>query len=233
MAELQDPNRNRIAQWLEVVPEQGIVDLSFHLAPEATLGTYTVEVAGGATFGIFSVEEYVLPKFKVDVIEPKQLSTVEESFLVTICCRYTCGKSMLGAVQVSVCQKAYTYHFPEAEWEQLPDKCRNLSGQTDKAGCFSTSVDMSTFNLTGYMYSHTINIVATVVEEGTGVEANTTQDINISSQVGSITFEDTKNFYYPSFPFSGKGRFQMEDSVHYPGQRPHYYQNGYLHLQSF
>nr|XP_035933418.1 alpha-2-macroglobulin-like protein 1 [Halichoerus grypus]XP_035933419.1 alpha-2-macroglobulin-like protein 1 [Halichoerus grypus] len=70
MAELQDPNRNRIAQWLEVVPEQGIVDLSFHLAPEATLGTYTVEVAGGAAFGTFSVEEYVLPKFKVDVIEP-------------------------------------------------------------------------------------------------------------------------------------------------------------------
>lgn len=27
---------------------------------------------------------------------------------------------------------------------------------------------MSTFNLTGYMYSRTINIVATVMEEGTG-----------------------------------------------------------------
>lgn len=27
---------------------------------------------------------------------------------------------------------------------------------------------MSTFNLTGYTYSHSINIVATVVEEGTG-----------------------------------------------------------------
>jgi hypothetical protein len=27
---------------------------------------------------------------------------------------------------------------------------------------------MATFNLTGYMYSHNINIVASVVEEGTG-----------------------------------------------------------------
>ncbi|XP_026358288.4 alpha-2-macroglobulin-like protein 1 [Ursus arctos] len=289
MVELQDPNTNRIAQWLEVVPEQGIVDLSFQLAPEATLGTYTVAVAGGTTFGTFSVEEYVLPKFKVDVVEPKQLSTVEESFLVKVCCRYTYGKPMLGAVQVSVCQKAYSYYFPEGERERLPDKCRNLSGQTDKAGCFSASVDMSTFNLTGYMYSRTINIVATVVEEGTGVEANTTQDIDISSQVGTITFEDTKNFYYPNFPFSGKirvrghdgsflknhsvflvvygingtinqtlttdndglapfkldtvnwngrdisleGRFQMEDSVYNPGQRPRYYSNGYLHLWSF
>lgn len=54
----QDPNSNRIAQWLEVVPEQGIVQLSFQLAPEATLGTYTVAVAEGKTFGTFSVEEY-------------------------------------------------------------------------------------------------------------------------------------------------------------------------------
>lgn len=211
MVELQDPNSNRIAQWLEVMPEQGIADLSFQLAPEATLGTYTVAVAGGKTFGTFLVEEYVLPKFQVDVVEPKQLSTVEESFLVKICCRYTYGKPMRGAAQVSVCQKAYTHHFPEAEWEQLPDRCKNLSGQTDKSGCFSASVDMSTFNLTGYTYSHSINIVATVVEEGTGAEANTTQDIYISSEMGSITFEDTKNFYYPNFPFTGKIRVRGHD----------------------
>lgn len=54
----QDPNNNRIAQWLDVAPQQGIVDLSFQLAPEATLGTYTVTVAEGKTFGTFSVEEY-------------------------------------------------------------------------------------------------------------------------------------------------------------------------------
>lgn len=54
----QDPNTNRIAQWLDVAPRQGIVDLSFQLAPEATLGTYTVTVAEGKTFSTFSVEEY-------------------------------------------------------------------------------------------------------------------------------------------------------------------------------
>ena len=33
-----------------MVPKQGIVDLSFQLAPEATLGTYSVAVADGKTF---------------------------------------------------------------------------------------------------------------------------------------------------------------------------------------
>ncbi|KAL1790170.1 alpha-2-macroglobulin 1, partial [Sigmodon hispidus] len=211
MVELQDPNNNRIAQWLEVAPQQGIVDLSFQLAPEATLGTYTVTVAEGRTFGTFSVEEYVLPRFKVEVLEPKQLSTVEKFFIVKICGRYTYGKPVGGAVQVSVCQKAYTYWYREVDQEQLPDKCRKFTGQTDKAGCFSASVDMCTFNLTGYMYSHSINIVASVVEEGTGLEANTTQDIYISSNMGSMTFEDTNNFYYPNFPFSGKVRVRSHD----------------------
>ncbi|XP_055136706.2 alpha-2-macroglobulin-like protein 1 [Symphalangus syndactylus] len=211
VVELQDPNSNRIAQWLEVVPEQGIVDLSFQLAPEAMLGTYTVAVAEGKTFGTFSVEEYVLPKFKVEVVEPKELSTVQESFLVKICCRYTYGKPMLGAVQVSVCQKANTYWYREVEREQLPDKCRNLSGQTDKTGCFSAPVDMATFDLIEYAYNRQINIVATVVEEGTGVEANATQNVYISPQMGSMTFEDTSNFYHPNFPFSGKIRVRGHD----------------------
>lgn len=43
-----------------------------------------------------------------------------------------------------------------------------VAPQADKTGCFSAPVDMSTFNLTGYKYSHSINIVASVVEEGTG-----------------------------------------------------------------
>uniref|UniRef100_A0A4W2EIH5 Alpha-2-macroglobulin like 1 n=1 Tax=Bos indicus x Bos taurus TaxID=30522 RepID=A0A4W2EIH5_BOBOX len=200
IVELQDPNNNRIAQWLNVVPKQGIVDLSFQLAPEATLGTYSVAVADGKTFGTFSVEEYVLPKFKVEVVEPKELSVAEDSFLVKVCCRYTYGKPMQGVAHVSVCQKPYTYRYPDPEREHLPDRC------IDKAGCISTSVAMSMFNLTGYFYRQDINIMATVVEEGTGVEANTTRDIYISSQMGSMTFEDTNDYYYPNFPFSGKIR---------------------------
>ncbi|KAM7243900.1 hypothetical protein CapIbe_004508 [Capra ibex] len=211
IVELQDPNNNRIAQWLNVVPKQGIVDLSFQLAPEATLGTYSVAVADGKTFGTFSVEEYVLPKFKVEVVEPKQLSMAEDSFLVKVCSRYTYGKPMQGVAHVSVCQKPYIYRYPDPEREHLPDRCKKVSGHIDKAGCISTSVAMSMFNFTGYYYRQDINIMATVVEEGTGVEANTTRDIYISSQMGSMTFEDTNDYYYPNFPFSGKIRVKGHD----------------------
>lgn len=53
---VQDPNGNRIAQWREVTPRQGIVDLSLPLASEPALGTYTISVEGKSHS--FSVEEY-------------------------------------------------------------------------------------------------------------------------------------------------------------------------------
>lgn len=53
---VQDPRGNRIAQWREVTPRQGIVDLSLPLAAEPALGTYTIEVEGKRHS--FSVEEY-------------------------------------------------------------------------------------------------------------------------------------------------------------------------------
>ncbi|ELW47374.1 Alpha-2-macroglobulin-like protein 1 [Tupaia chinensis] len=89
-------------------------------------------------------------------------------------------------------------------------KC--LPGQTDKTGCFSAPMGMSTFNFTGHLCRNSINIVATVVEERTDIEANTTEDVIISSQMGSMTFEDTDNFYYPNFLFSGKIRVRGHGS---------------------
>uniref|UniRef100_A0A8C3HTF9 A2ML1 protein n=1 Tax=Chrysemys picta bellii TaxID=8478 RepID=A0A8C3HTF9_CHRPI len=52
----QDPSGNRIAQWQDVTPQQGIVDLSLPLSAEPALGTYAIEAQG--TRHSFSVEEY-------------------------------------------------------------------------------------------------------------------------------------------------------------------------------
>lgn len=52
----QDPKKNRIAQWLNVTPVGGIVDLSFPLAAEAPVGEYTIKTPDRTH--TFSVEEY-------------------------------------------------------------------------------------------------------------------------------------------------------------------------------
>lgn len=53
---MQDPKGNRIAQWLNVIPMGGIVDLSFPLAAEAPVGEYTIKMPDRTH--TFRVEEY-------------------------------------------------------------------------------------------------------------------------------------------------------------------------------
>lgn len=54
----QDPEYNRIAEWQNVKSNRGIVDLSFPLASEASLGEYTISVQQDIAEKTFSVEEY-------------------------------------------------------------------------------------------------------------------------------------------------------------------------------
>ncbi|XP_034641885.1 alpha-2-macroglobulin-like protein 1 isoform X3 [Trachemys scripta elegans] len=203
LVELKDPENNRIGQWLNVKPARGIVQLSFQLAAEPPLGTYTINVDSGKAYSIFSVEEYVLPKFKVVVAEPTRIFTSDTSFPLKVCGKYTYGKPVQGTVQVSLCQTAYTWYIDRTESEPT-DICQNVTGQTDKTGCFSASVDLAFFSLVSPRYSHNINMVATLVEAGTGVEANATHVVFMSEQAGTMSFEDSDNYYHPGYPYSGK-----------------------------
>lgn len=57
---VQDPDNNRIAQWVDVKPFHGILDLHFPLASEAPLGTYTIKIGQEELEKEkkFTVEEY-------------------------------------------------------------------------------------------------------------------------------------------------------------------------------
>ncbi|XP_074915919.1 alpha-2-macroglobulin-like protein 1 [Chelonoidis abingdonii] len=80
---VQDPSGNRIAQWRDVTPQQGIVDLSLPLSAELALGTYAIEAQG--TRHSFSVEEYVLPKFKMTLELPPVVTVLDETLLLRVC----------------------------------------------------------------------------------------------------------------------------------------------------
>lgn len=54
----QDPEYNRIAEWLNVKSRHGIVDLSFPLASKAPLGEYTISVQQDMVQKTFTVDEY-------------------------------------------------------------------------------------------------------------------------------------------------------------------------------
>ncbi|XP_074858444.1 alpha-2-macroglobulin-like protein 1 [Carettochelys insculpta] len=197
---LQDPNNNRIGQWLDVAPQEGIADLYFQLAAEPPLGTYIISVANDKAHSSFSVEEYVLPKFEVVFEGPTQIYALAKTFPLFVCARYTYGKGVQGKIHVSLCQKTWWYF----QGSQRPPLCQYYTNQMDKMGCFSTSVNLSVFNRISSEYRSNIDAVATVVEDGTEVQFNASRSFFISRTSGTATFEDVNPYYYTGESYSGK-----------------------------
>nr|XP_033781005.1 alpha-2-macroglobulin-like protein 1 [Geotrypetes seraphini] len=198
--ELQDPNGNRIGQWLNVVPQQGIVDLSYPLASEPPLGTYIINVDAGKAKQGFDVEEYVLPKFEVRFVAPVQIYILDVSFEVQVCGRYTYGKLVDGTFTVTLCRKAWYWQ------EDTPDLCQTYKGWT-VAGCFSFMVNASTFQLSATRYYYeSIEATASLLEEGTGVNLNGSSTFHMSSVAGTVIFEDIEDYFHPRQSFQGAMR---------------------------
>ncbi|NXP90693.1 A2ML1 protein, partial [Passerina amoena] len=201
---VQDPKNNQIEQWQNVVPQDGIADLSFQLSEEPLLGTYVINVTSASAYGSFSVKERVLPKFEVIFEAPNQIYALETTFPLRVCGRYTRGKSVQGMVHVSLCQKIAPF-LPSAS---KPDLCYKFSNQTDEAGCFSTNVSLSSFSRDFRYYRDSIAAEASLLEDATGVQINTSSQILISRTAARAVFETPNEYYIPGVPYRGKIKVQ-------------------------
>ncbi|XP_069721408.1 alpha-2-macroglobulin-like protein 1 [Phaenicophaeus curvirostris] len=197
---LQDPKNNRIEQWLNVVPQDGIADLSFQLSDEPLLGTYVINVTNAKVYGSFSVEEYVLPKFEVIFEMPNQIYALDKTFLLRVCGRYTYGKGVQGMIHVSLCQKIAPF-LPSAS---KPDLCQELKNQTDETGCFFTNVSLSSFSRDFRYYQDSIVAEASLVEDGTETHVKASHKLLISKIGGMALFDDVNSYYHTGELYRGK-----------------------------
>ncbi|NXQ82940.1 A2ML1 protein, partial [Nyctibius grandis] len=199
----KDPNQNRIGQWLDVRPKQGIADLSFQLAAEVSLGTYTINVVNPKASSTFKVEERVLQKFDVFFEGPAQIYASDKTFPLRVCGRYSYGKAVQGTMRVTLCQKAR--RRPQ---NASKDICREYSGLTTSKGCFTTSVRTSVFNLTPSEEDGKLYVEASLLEMSTGVQINTSSQILISRTAARAVFETPNEYYIPGVPYKGKIKLQ-------------------------
>ncbi|NXO30179.1 A2ML1 protein, partial [Cisticola juncidis] len=199
-----DPKNNQIEQWQDVVPQDGIADLSFQLSEEPLLGTYLINVTSASAYGSFSVKEHVLPKFEVIFEVPKQIYALDKTFLLRVCGRHARGKSVQGMVHVSLCQKIAPF-LPSAS---KPDLCHKFSNQTDETGCFFTNVSLASFSRDFRYYQDSIDAEASLVEDATGVQINTSSQILISRTAARAVFETPNEYYIPGVPYRGKIKVQ-------------------------
>ncbi|KAM8924733.1 alpha-2-macroglobulin-like protein 1 [Pelodytes ibericus] len=209
MVELQDPEKNRIGQWLNVSLDQGMAELSLNLSPEPILGEYSIK-AESKTHS-FNVEEYVLPRFKVTLELPEVINLHSERLAAKICGRYTYGKPVQGTYECKVCKEtSILRHRPFLGL--VPEQCEDTSGQLDRSGC--SSIELIIGNLTKVSHVMVLKGTASITEEGTGIQLSASSKTMVLPYVEKVLFVDAEKTYKAGIPYSAK--IKVEDQSRNP-----------------
>ncbi|XP_022526633.2 alpha-2-macroglobulin-like protein 1 [Astyanax mexicanus] len=222
--EIQDPNSNRIGQWLNQSTFSGILDLSYPLNSEAQHGFYIITVWNERNEQItqdFEINEYVLPTFEVIVQLPPVITILDTEATLKVCGNYTYGKPVNGSVIAVVCRKHYVWWWFGYDSKSNLDICKTYSMTTDKAGCGSAVLNLEEYALTATEYEDVINVEAQLEEAGTGVVLNGTGSTTITINMLNINFEETPASFRLGMPFNGKIKVTGPNSV--PAKDEHVY----------
>ncbi|KAM9293565.1 ovostatin-like [Morus bassanus] len=203
---IEDPDQNKIFQWLEVTSKHGIVQLCFPLIPEPILGSYHITVeksSGEKEYQFFTVEEYVLPKFEVTTSVPERISFFDEEVRVNVCASYTYGQPVQGNAQVSVCQQ--NFYSPRCEQKQK-ETCTAVTGRLEKDGCLNTVISIKTFQLyRNYARRYTsLKIESTVTENGTGIQMKGYDYVAVNQENDRVMFKNMDLYYKRGIPYYGE-----------------------------
>ncbi|XP_007935408.1 alpha-2-macroglobulin [Orycteropus afer afer] len=216
---LQDPKGNRITQWQNVKLENGLQQLYFPLSSEPFQGTYKVVVqkeSGRRIEHPFTVEEFVLPKFEVQVTMPKIITILEEEVNVSVCGLYTYGKPVPGHATVSICRK---YSNPSNCYgRESQALCEKFSQQLNSHGCFSQQVNTKIFQMKKQEYEMKLQMEAKIQEEGTEVELTGTASSEITRTITKLSFVKVDSNFRQGIPFFGQVRLVDGKGVPMPNK---------------
>ncbi|XP_059162967.1 CD109 antigen-like [Physella acuta] len=101
---IYDSQDNKIKQWVKVTPEKGVIAQELTLSSQPVLGDWKVVVVAEdmEEKKSFTVAEYVLPLFEVEVIMPPYVLTSDSDVTFTVKAKYTYGKPVKGNLNVEV-----------------------------------------------------------------------------------------------------------------------------------
>uniref|UniRef100_A0A4X2LQ63 Alpha-2-macroglobulin n=1 Tax=Vombatus ursinus TaxID=29139 RepID=A0A4X2LQ63_VOMUR len=202
---VEDPQNNRIMQWQNLQLEGGLKQLSFDLSSEPLLGSYRVVVQkelGRKNEHSFKVDEFVLPKFEVQVKVPDKITILDEEFTVLVCGRYTYGEPVSGLASVSICRKFSQYSA--CYGQESESICEEFSKPLDGLGCASQKVKTKIFQLKRNEFLMNLNVIAKITEEGTEIELTGTGSCEITEVVSKVSFVNTDLQYRHGIPFFGQ-----------------------------
>ncbi|XP_071987483.1 pregnancy zone protein-like isoform X2 [Engystomops pustulosus] len=225
LVHILNPNKHRIVQWLNVTTENGFAELSFHLADEVMLGEYLI-ISPSFCKKQFTVEEYVLKRFEVDINAPSVIAVTDKSLHLEICGRYTYGKPVEGSMDITVYPKdRWSTTDPSSEDTKENDSVKIWNGKTDSKGCITKDINPGIFNFSKSASYQALGIKASLTEDQTGHVEQATAQVNVNTHK-QISFSKEMFFYHKGVPYRSKLTVTDEKDQPVPNKAVYLYVKG-------
>lgn len=201
------PSRTRLAQWKRVDNSAGLVHLSFQLADEPEEGTYTINVRGAdktLNTRTFKVEEYVLPRFEVQVTPPKYMLATDSRFTFRACANYTFGQPVKGKITLEVSNNERRRCLSKYKKTVLAIGCHDFEVTANELRIMDCSV-------------YNVRATATVEEEGTGVTFNASAYESVRRTAVTLRVVREDAYKKPNLPYVLRVQASLPDDTPAPG----------------
>ncbi|XP_037082580.1 alpha-2-macroglobulin-like [Pollicipes pollicipes] len=201
---IESPAGTRVAQWTDVTGQSGLVQLG------DAAGRGTQSVAGRKVKKTFKVEEFVLPRFEVNIQGPPFILGDAEEVAWKVCGRYTYDKPVQGKATIRVTTDGYAWwhYFPSTHIQE-----KHTSGD-DCVVFHVRSGDLSF----GFK-SRSLEVTAELTEDGTDVTINSTKTFTVEYQKLKLDTENQRSKYFkPGLPFADQITVRHPDNTPAPGE---------------
>jgi len=211
-----DPQQNIIKQWKEAkLNSKGLLSSSLELSSEPNLGDWTIRVLDftGQTETIsFAVDQYVLPKFKVDVKLPSFLTYNNSKMMVEIAAAYTYGKPISGSVEVKL-SEYYQYRYHGQEVKSI---LRKLPIESTGSAFVEFDIVKELLNTKEERfnrYEREFIVEATVTDGLTGRTQNGSSRVKIYENPYKVELVKQPTNYKPGFPLTLLFKITTQDGT--------------------
>lgn len=184
---INDNDGNRLKQWNNVTLRTGVYKNKYQLNSQTSLGTWSIDVDDGYNFVTknFIVDDYVLPKFAVNIVSKRNIALSDSTLSVLVGAKYTFGQNVRGTYNITASRTSYISATDSVQTVQRND-----------VAC--TSQNVETFNLANDLGVTSdcdiiVNVTFTETLTGNTQSAEYTVSVHVINYQISITGNNNYN----------------------------------------
>ena len=191
--EVRDAKGNKVYREVVQSDEFGMANLTMPLSNEPNLGNWNISASYGEQEADtqVSIEQYVLPKYEIEVNFAQDGGLVDEPIKGTVTAEYSFGKPVKGELRI-VASK-YTW-----EWEEFAE----FTAEIDGTASFELPEPGYVSGGRGPDGAGNISLEVTVEEKETGYKETTTASHTVVHSSVSLRLIPEGSSFKPSLPFS-------------------------------